>query len=450
VVLRGHDVDLGRDVALKILRAEHAENSALTQRLVDEAQIGGQLQHPGILPIYELGLDSELRPFFAMKLVRGRTLADVLRDRKSLDDDQARFIGVFEQLGHAMAYAHARGVVHRDLKPSNVMVGSFGEVQVVDWGLAKVLSREGGNSHGETGDKAEPADSVSPGSTARSEAGSVLGTPAYMAPEQARGEIAQQDERSDVFGLGAILCEILTGGPPYQGTRQEILDQARTGRLESVRKRLDQCSAGDDLVDLARRCLDPSKDKRPRNAAEVVQIVQTHRETVDARARAAEMESAKALARVAAERRVRRLLASLAGVILLAVLLGGRLYLDAEHQKRRAAEESLRASEAELNLEREQRARIESALEVLVPMESKAQYVLMQAAEIADRDLDRWIDLLHAVRHVVERMAATAPSELTRKRAATLIQELEQREAQLKARLNAIHESDRSAQPLER
>ena len=133
----------GREVALKVLRAEHVANPTMVRRLVEEAQIGGQLQHPGILPVYELGLDSAWRPFFAMKLVRGRTLAALLDERGDPSRDRRRFLAIFEQICQTMAYAHARGVIHRDLKPSNVMVGAFGEVQVVDWGLAKVLARGG-------------------------------------------------------------------------------------------------------------------------------------------------------------------------------------------------------------------------------------------------------------------------------------------------------------------
>jgi serine/threonine-protein kinase len=438
VVLRGHDVDLGRDVALKVLRTEHAENPSLIRRLVDEAQIGGQLQHPGILPIYDLGLDRARRPFFAMKLVRGRTLAEVLADRKSPEDDQARFLGIFEQLAHAMAYAHTRGVIHRDLKPSNVMVGSFGEVQVVDWGLAKVLSRNGTDD--ETSDANAPAESVAPQlrsmrASSRSEAGSVLGTPAYMAPEQARGEITAVDERSDVFGLGAILCEILIGCPPYEGTRPEMLDQARTGHVGSTFERLDRCGAGADLIDLAKRCLDPLQQRRPRDAGEVVPIVQAHRENVDARARSAELDAAQAKARAAAERRALRIVIPLAIIVFLASILGGRFYLEKEHQKRLVAEADLRANQSELNLERERRTRIESALEILVPLEDKAHYVLTQAAEAAQHDLDRWIYLLAAVRRVVVRTAATAPTTAARERAELLIKELTKREQQLEEKL---------------
>ena len=157
-----------------------------------------------------------------MKLVKGRTLAALLAERPGPETDLPRFLSIFEQVCQTVAYAHARRVIHRDLKPANVMVGSFGEVQVMDWGLAKVLP-EGGIA-----DEARAAGqwqetvimtvrSGPAGSGGESQAGSVLGTPAYMAPEQARGEIERVDERADVFGLGAILCEILTGRPPFVG-----------------------------------------------------------------------------------------------------------------------------------------------------------------------------------------------------------------------------------------
>ncbi len=140
-VLKGRDPDLGRDVALKVLRDDLRHDADMIRRFVEEAQIGGQLQHPGIVPIYELGTFADLRPFFAMKLVKGHTLAELLEARDGPGDDRPRFLSIFEAIAQTVAYAHARGVIHRDLKPSNVMVGSFGEVQVMDWGLAKVLPR---------------------------------------------------------------------------------------------------------------------------------------------------------------------------------------------------------------------------------------------------------------------------------------------------------------------
>ena len=177
--------------------------------------------------MYELGTFPDRRPFFAMKLVKGRTLASLLQEQTSPAQDLPRFLSIFEQVCQTMAYAHARGVIHRDLKPSNVMVGSFGEVQVMDWGLAKVLPQGGIADEARGGPAAETVvntvRSGPAGSGSESQAGSVLGTPAYMAPEQARGEVDRIDERADVFGLGAILCEILTGRPPYTGaTREDV------------------------------------------------------------------------------------------------------------------------------------------------------------------------------------------------------------------------------------
>ena len=142
-VLKGRDPDLGRDLAVKVLLESHHDKPELVRRFVEEAQIGGQLQHPGIVPVYELGAFADRRPYFTMKLVKGRTLAALLAARQSPAHDLPRFLGIFEAMCQTWAYAHARGVIHRDLKPSNVMVGSFGEVQVMDWGLAKVL-KEGG------------------------------------------------------------------------------------------------------------------------------------------------------------------------------------------------------------------------------------------------------------------------------------------------------------------
>ena len=245
-ILKGRDPDLGRDVAIKVLREDLRDNADLVRRFVEEAQIGGQLQHPGVVPIYELGTFADRRPFFSMKLVKGQTLADLLEARPTPADDLPRFLAIFEAIAQTMAYAHARGVIHRDLKPSNVMVGSFGEVQVMDWGLAKVLARGGVVDDAKAGKEKPPETLIA---TARSgsdlelsHAGSVLGTPSYMAPEQARGEIDRIDERADVFALGSILCEILTGSPAFTGrTSGEILRKAArgdTGRRPRPARRL--------------------------------------------------------------------------------------------------------------------------------------------------------------------------------------------------------------------
>src|SRR5262245_15344165 len=215
VILKGHDVDLGRDVAMKVLAKDLAQRPEVVQRFVEEAQIGGQLQHPGIVPVYELGLMADERPYFTMKLVKGRTLATLFAERASVAADRQRLLAIFESICQTVAYAHSRGVIHRDLKPANIMVGAFGEVQVVDWGLAKVLGR-GGTADGKRAKAMQSQLTVletvrSDGSRSGTDSlvGSVMGTPAYMPPEQASGRVDRLDERSDVFALGAILCEIL-------------------------------------------------------------------------------------------------------------------------------------------------------------------------------------------------------------------------------------------------
>jgi serine/threonine-protein kinase len=228
-VLRGHDPELRRDLAVKVLLPDHQHDRVMRSRFTEEAQIAGRLQHPGVVPVHELGRVTDGRPFIAMKLVKGRTLADLLQERANPADNLPHFLAIFEAVCQTVAYAHSQNVIHRDLKPANVMVGAFGEVQVMDWGLAKVLrpphSLAPALEQGEGGPEISPAPLSRPGQGAggegsppgRTQPGEVLGTPAYMAPEQAWGAPDRLDERCDVFGLGAMLCEVLTGGPPYTG-----------------------------------------------------------------------------------------------------------------------------------------------------------------------------------------------------------------------------------------
>ncbi len=272
-VLKGRDPDLGRDLAVKVLLESHRDKPELIRRFIEEAQIGGQLQHPGIVPIYELGTFADRRPYFAMKLVKGRTLSSLLDDRSDRVHDLPRFLSIFESVCQTIAYAHARGVIHRDLKPSNIMVGSFGEVQVMDWGLAKVLPQGGATDDASAG-KTKERDTII--ATARSggdsdsdlsKAGSVMGTPSYMAPEQARGEIDRLDERCDVFALGSILCEVLTGEPAFIGRSSgEIQRKASRGELKDALDRLDGSGSDAELIALAKDCLASELEDRPRHA----------------------------------------------------------------------------------------------------------------------------------------------------------------------------------------
>jgi serine/threonine-protein kinase len=328
-VLRGHDPDLRRDLAVKLLLPEQQHDPAVLSRFTEEAQIGGQLQHPGIVPVYEVGRSAGQQPYFTMKLVRGRTLAALLRERKDPQQDLARFEQIFEQVCQTMAYAHSRGVIHRDLKPSNIMVGAFGEVQVMDWGLAKVLARA---------DTAPPVGGVR---TSRSESGDnktklgwVAGTPAYMAPEQAAGDPGRLDQRCDVFGLGAILCEILAGQPPYGGAEDpQVLFKAARADLAEAYARLGACGADGELIHLARSALAAEPGDRPRDAGVLAAGMAAYRESLATRLRQADLAQAEARARAAEERKRRRLVLSLAAVVLLTALLAGGAWLWLERRR---------------------------------------------------------------------------------------------------------------------
>jgi eukaryotic-like serine/threonine-protein kinase len=336
-VLKGRDNDLGRDLAVKVLLESHRHRPELIRRFVEEAQIGGQLQHPGIVPIYELGAFADRRPYFAMKLVKGRTLSTLLDERCDRAHDLPRFLSTFESVCQTIAYAHARGVIHRDLKPSNVMVGSFGEVQVMDWGLAKVLPRGGAADDASAG-KARAKDTVI--ATARSggdadfdlsKAGSVMGTPSYMAPEQARGEVDRLSERCDVFALGSILCEVLTGEPAFTGRSSgEIQRKASRGELKEATDRLDASGVDLELIALAKDCLAVELEDRPRHAGDVAARINAYQTSVQDRLRRAEIARAEEKARAEeATKRARverdrlRLTVALAGSVLALVILGG-------------------------------------------------------------------------------------------------------------------------------
>jgi WD40 repeat protein/serine/threonine protein kinase len=345
-ILKGRDVDLGRDLAFKVLLEAHKDNPEIVERFIEEAQIGGQLQHPGIIPVHELGQFADKRPFFTMKLVRGETLASLLARREKPHDDQAKVLGVFEQVCQTMAYAHSRGVIHRDLKPSNVMVGAFGEVQVMDWGLAKVLAQGGIADEEKSRDKHQRDLSIirtkrRPGTLharvpgrgrdstgglgSDTQMGSVMGTPAYMPPEQALGEVDRLDERADVFGLGAILCEVLTGKPPYvRRDSTEVSRQASRGKLDDCFARLDACGADEELIDLAKHMLAPEPEKRLRNAGVVAERITEHLASVQRRLQEAELARAEAQARVEEERRRRKLHIAIAALML--VVAAGSIF----------------------------------------------------------------------------------------------------------------------------
>ncbi|MHC5080642.1 MAG: serine/threonine-protein kinase, partial [Planctomycetota bacterium] len=219
------DNDIRRPVAKKVILGEAVRDRV--ERFVEEAQITGQLEHPNIVPVHELGLDPEGKVYFTMKLVKGEsleTIIDAVAEKNPEFHRQyslSHLLEVFLKVCDAIAFAHSKGVIHRDLKPENVMVGRFGEVLVMDWGLSKVKGRE------DTAE-AELVETVrSEAEVGKTLAGEVIGTPSYMPPEQAAGKVDRVDERSDIFALGAMLYRILTHDAPYTGSSlREVLRKA--------------------------------------------------------------------------------------------------------------------------------------------------------------------------------------------------------------------------------
>jgi serine/threonine-protein kinase len=334
-VLRGRDRDLGRDIAIKVLLEKYADDPEVARRFIEEAQIGAQLQHPGIVPVYDVGRFGK-QPFFTMKLVKGRTLADILAEMADPSPERPRLLAVVLQVAQTVAYAHARGVVHRCLEPAHIAVGAFGEVQVMDWGLAKVLPRDGVPDEGKASRERERPEET-------------LGAPAYMPPEQALGDAV--DERADVFGLGAILCEVLTGKPPYMGrSAEEVWRKAANGELADALARLDGCGAGPELVALTRACLSPEASERPRHAGAVAEALAAYLTGAQERLRQAELAYTEARGQAVGEAKRRRLALALAGTVLLALALGGGWLWDRAGRAARQAQPTQEVNDAPIGI----------------------------------------------------------------------------------------------------
>jgi serine/threonine protein kinase/tetratricopeptide (TPR) repeat protein len=241
-VFVARDEELRREVALKLIREQHASDADSRDRFLFEAEITGRLEHPGVIPVYGLGVDGKGRPYYAMRFVRGESLQESIA-RFHRADGPARepgerslalreLLGRFTDVCNTIAYAHGRGVLHRDLKPANVMLGNYGETLVVDWGLAKIAGHPGGEPH--PGDGAlDPEPRSGFNST---KLGSWLGTPSFMSPEQAAGRIDLVGPASDVYSLGATLYNLLTGKPAFEGSDlHTVLSQVQEGIFPSPR-----------------------------------------------------------------------------------------------------------------------------------------------------------------------------------------------------------------------
>ena len=228
-VYLAEDTALGRRLALKVLHEPDAP-AGLAARLLREARILARLEHPGIVPVHDVGTLADGRAFYTMKYVQGARLDRHIQAVTALPDR----LRIFQKICEAAAFAHAHGVLHRDLKPENVMVGPFGEVLVMDWGVAKILKAHRGTpSRSQAPDPTQAPPAAAPGEAyeassalaalpAETEHGAVLGTPGYMAPEQARGETQNLDQTADVFALGAILRFLLTGSAPDESGGRKV------------------------------------------------------------------------------------------------------------------------------------------------------------------------------------------------------------------------------------
>lgn len=261
------DLHLRRTVCYKTLRPEFIDDPIETRRLLREARISAMLQHPNTIPTYEIGRDNRGHYYFTMKLVHGYTLREVLDYRERYDLTQ--LMDLMVQVARALGYAHSRGVVHRDIKPENILIGPYGEVLVLDWGLAKVWHKDF-SEEDEPQIEEVPSNKKLSGKGMTGE-GKLQGTVMYMSPEQIDRDpsIAGQ---SDLYSLGAILYELLTGVTPFQGDLvQKLLEQVRTETPEDPRN-VTSARIPDVLADLTMSCLNKDPKDRPASADEVLRI----------------------------------------------------------------------------------------------------------------------------------------------------------------------------------
>jgi serine/threonine protein kinase len=283
IVYRARDESLGRLVALKVLQRRLRDDAELHARFVDEARVTAQLQHPAIVPVFDVGATPDGLVYYTMRLVEGRTLADLskvpwtLEPRGTEGWSLFRALDAFAQACRAVAYAHDRGVVHRDLKPSNVMVGRWGEVHVLDWGLATTVGWRPPSPPPlpprDAPPPDEPGDAPIDAVPAKTRTGTILGTPAYMAPEQARGEAL--DARADVYALGGVLYTLLAGRLPREGATSQVLWRLTWGVPPDPPSghRPDVPPA---LEALCLRALADRREERPPSAAELGRAVEAY------------------------------------------------------------------------------------------------------------------------------------------------------------------------------
>jgi len=263
VILNAVDTDIRREVAMKVITGRRGESRDYLERFVGEAQVQGQLEHPNICPVHELGVDRDGRVYFTMKIVKGSSLAEMIKQARESGGtaDSRRLtnaLNIFLKICDGMAFAHSRGVIHRDLKPDNIMVGDFGEVYVMDWGLAKIIGREDDRMDGLViTDRSEEDGEM------KTMTGSVVGTPSYMPPEQSKGIVEEMDERSDIYSLGGLLYELLSLERPFTGkTPWEILEKVTGEPPVPPSTQAPEQNISPELDTVVLKCLEKDKEDR--------------------------------------------------------------------------------------------------------------------------------------------------------------------------------------------
>ncbi|HCE45667.1 MAG TPA: hypothetical protein DET40_19160 [Lentisphaeria bacterium] len=283
LVISGHDPNLDRDVAIKMLRAENKNRISEVERFIREARATASIEHPNVIPVHEMGIMDGVGVFFSMKKVQGDNFQTVLegfkRGKKEYSEKytQHQLLEIFINICNGVAYAHSKRIIHRDLKPHNVLIGDFGEVLVMDWGLAKFLDAGVGKDpvpfQHKTGDKPFTGDS------SMTIDGTISGTPNYMPPEQAEGKNSELDERSDIYSLGAILYQILTYEPPFSGDDlQKVLEDVRKGSFIPPVKRFAEYRIPRELEAICLKAMAFEKKSRYQTVQELVRDVRNYME----------------------------------------------------------------------------------------------------------------------------------------------------------------------------
>lgn len=267
VIQSCRDLHLSRIVCYKSLRSEFVGNEIEERRLLREARVSAMLQHPNTVPVYEVGRERNGSYYFTMKMVHGYTLREIFDYRERYDLTQ--LVEVIVQIAQALAYAHIHGVAHRDVKPENILVGPYGEVVLLDWGLAKVWSKQAQQTLGEE-DGQEAKDS---GDDAITLSGKIEGTLCYMSPEQVRRDPGI-DFSTDIYSLGSVLYELLAGQTPFDGDQtHEILDAVQQ-QTPPDPSDVSPYRVPQTLEALCMKCLQKNPEDRPRNMEEVIQVLQ--------------------------------------------------------------------------------------------------------------------------------------------------------------------------------